>query len=127
MSLEFDFSELEQKLNKIEKKMAKDITEKALKSGADIVLETQKYLIPVKTGELRNAAQISKFTRSTGECTVYIGFPKESGRRNVEIGWFQNRGVRGRPGLFFMEESLEVSRASALERIIAEIRRGLEG
>lgn len=127
MSLEFDFSELKQKLSEIESEIAGEISQNALKLGAAPILDELKNLIPVETGELKAAAKITAVRKVKGANTVQIGFPKEVGRRNVEVGWYQNVGVRGEPGKFFMQECLENSREESMQIIIQELKKALEG
>lgn len=127
MSVEFDFGELKQKLNELETKVAGEITDNALKLASAPVLEEQKQLIPVDTGELKAAASVSGVRKIKGTKTVQIGFNKGAGRRNVEVGWLHNVGFKGKPGKFFMEESLENTREEALEIIARELKKALEG
>ena len=126
MGLQFDFSELKQKLSELDNKVQNEISEKALLAGAEPIEKKQKQLAPVKTGELKKNLVKGEVKKSKGIKKIKIGVQKGASQRVKEKAYYQNYGYRGRGGLFFMEESKEQAQNETIENMAKVIKEGLK-
>lgn len=126
MGLQFDFSELKQKLSELDNKVQNEISEKALVAGAEPIEQKQKQLAPVKTGELKRSLVKGRVKKSKGIKKIKIGVQKESSQDIKDRAYYQNYGFRSRGGLFFMEQSIESTKSKAVEEMAKVIKEGLK-
>ncbi|EOU1737399.1 hypothetical protein C4D33_05805 [Clostridium perfringens] len=125
MSLQFDFSELKQKLSELDNKVQNEISEKALVAGAEPIEQKQKQLAPVKTGELKKSLVKGEVKKSKGVKKIKIGVQKGASQDVKDRAYYQNYGFRSRGGLFFMEESIESTKSEAVEEMAKVIKEEL--
>ncbi|EGT0692908.1 HK97 gp10 family phage protein [Clostridium perfringens] len=126
MGLQFDFSELKQKLSELDNKVQNEISEKALVAGAEPIEQKQKQLSPVKTGELKRSLVKGRVKKSKGIKKIKIGVQKEASQDIKDRAYYQNYGFRSRGGLFFMEQSIESTKSKAVEEMAKVIKEGLK-
>ena len=126
MGLQFDFSELKQKLSELDNKVQNEISEKALVAGAKPIEQKQKQLAPVKTGELKKNLVKGEVKKSKGIKKIKIGVQKEASQDIKDRAYYQNYGFRSRGGLFFMEQSIESTKSKAVEEMAKAIKEGLK-
>ena len=126
MGLNFDIGPLTEKLAQMDKKMKKDLTIKALEAGAKPIEKELINTVPVDTGELQGCIKTTPVKLKKGGSKIYVGVPKEAGRKNVEKAWLHNIGFRGRGGLFYFDQSFETQKDEALSEIARVIREGLK-
>lgn len=126
MGLQFDFSELKQKLSELDNKVQNEISEKALVAGAEPIEQKQKQLAPVKTGELKRSLVKGRVKKSKGIKKIKIGVQKEASQDIKDRAYYQNYGFRSRGGLFFMEQSIESTKSKAVEEMAKVIKGGLK-
>ncbi|MDK0957889.1 HK97 gp10 family phage protein [Clostridium perfringens] len=126
MGLQFDFSELKQKLSELDNKVQNEISEKALVAGAEPIEQKQKQLAPVKTGELKKSLVKGRVKKSKGIKKIKIGVKKEASQDIKDRAYYQNYGFRSRGGLFFMEQSIESTKSKAVEEMAKVIKEGLK-
>ncbi|ELC8404169.1 HK97-gp10 family putative phage morphogenesis protein [Clostridium perfringens] len=126
MGLQFDFSELKQKLSELDNKVQNEISEKALVAGAEPIEQKQKQLAPVKTGELKKSLVKGRVKKSKGIKKIKIGVQKEASQDIKDRAYYQNYGFRSRGGLFFMEQSIESTKSKAVEEMAKVIKEGLK-
>ena len=126
MGLQFDFSELKQKLSDLDNKVQNEISEKALVAGAEPIEQKQKQLAPVKTGELKKSLVKGRVKKSKGIKKIKIGVQKEASQDIKDRAYYQNYGFRSRGGLFFMEQSIESTKSKAVEEMAKVIKEGLK-
>lgn len=114
--LEFDFSELEKKLNEVSKKSGNATLDKALEKGADVTVEAMKKTVPVDTGQLRDHLGVIK-KRGTGmKRQITVGITGNE-REIIERGYYQEHGTRRMVGKKWMKKASENSEEDALNSI----------
>ena len=116
MMLEFDFSELEKKLNEVSKKVGNTTLDEALKSGADVTIDAMKKTVPVDTGQLRDSLGVIKKTGSGMERKITVGITGKE-REIIERGYYQEHGTRRMVGKKWMKKASENSEEDALDSI----------
>ncbi len=109
--------QLKEKLSQMEKKIANDISKKALEEAATPVENAQRRLSPVKTGELRANLKKQNITKKKGASVIKIGIDKSASQDVKNRAYYNNWGANGRAGTFFMQESFEQSKEEALNII----------
>ena len=114
--LEFDFSELEKKLNKVSKKVGNTTLDKALKSGADVTIDAMKKTVPVDTGQLRDSLGILKKSGTGMNRQITVGITGKE-REIIERGYYQEHGTRRMVGKKWMKKASENSEEDALDSI----------
>lgn len=114
--LEFDFSELEKKLNEVSKKVGNTTLDKALKSGADVTIDAMKKTVPVDTGQLRDSLGILKKSGTGMNRQITVGITGKE-REIIERGYYQEHGTRGMVGKKWMKKASENSEEDALDSI----------
>lgn len=114
--LEFDFSELEKKLNEVSKKAGNATLDKALKSGADVTIDAMNKTVPVDTGQLRDSLGVIKKTGSGMERKITVGITGKD-REIIERGYYQEHGTPRMVGKKWMKKASENSEEDALDSI----------
>ena len=116
MSLECDFSDLINKLVNMEKKVKKEIADKALDKGADIILQGQKNNAPVDTGRLKNSL-VKGDKKGTGEKReINIGLIKAD-RDVARYGYVQKHGTSSMNGKKWIKNAWASNKQQANEAI----------
>lgn len=117
MAMEYDFTKIESKLNDLEKKVAKEITEKALKAGAEPVLEAQLKSVPKDTHKLEESLMIGKITGTGAKKKILIGIDP-SKYEQVKYGFYQEYGTTRMNGKKWMKNAYGDSIKQASKIII---------
>lgn len=120
MALEIDLSSLTKKLSELEKKVQKDISEKALLAGAEYMEDALKDASPVDTGELRdNIKTANKIKTKKGQSTIDLGVIGENGtpREVVERAYYNHYGARSKAPTFWMDDGFKKGIKPAQEKI----------
>ena len=115
MALEFNFGDLEQKLNGLNKKASNEMTDKALKAGGDIVLEEMNKNVPVDTGLLKSRLD-TKFKGSNINRKIDVGILNNKDRA-ATYGYYQEHGTRRMTGKKWMKKSWQKSIKEASDEI----------
>ena len=115
MALEFNFGDLEQKLNNLSRKASNELTDKALQAGGDVVLEEMYKNVPVDTGLLKSRLD-TKFKGSNINRKIDVGILNNKDRI-ATYGYYQEYGSRHMTGKKWMKKSWQATRESAKEEI----------
>jgi HK97 gp10 family phage protein len=115
MALEFNFGDLEQKLNGLNRKTSNEMTDKALKAGGDIVLEEMNKNVPVDTGLLKSRLD-TKFKGSNINRKIDVGILNNKDRA-ATYGYYQEHGTRRMTGKKWMKKSWQKSIKEASDEI----------
>lgn len=116
MGLQFNFSNLEYKLQDLGNKISKEITEKALTEGAKIILKEQEKNVPFDTGHLESRLDISKAQGSGIKRKVNVGILNNHDR-TATYGYHQEYGTRKMVGEKWMKKSWKNAIKNANEEI----------
>lgn len=117
MGLEFDFSKVEKRFNDLERKLQKEIADKALDAAEDAILNSMIKNVPVDTAELKsNLGQIKRSGSGISRKTN-IGINSED-RSIIERGYYQEYGHTTLVGKHWMKKSFNESKTKANEAII---------
>ena len=115
MALEFNFGDLEQKLNNLSRKVSNELTDKALKAGGDIVLNEMNVNVPIDTGFLKSRLD-TKFKGSKVNRKVEVGILNNQDR-SATYGYYQEYGTRHMTGKKWMKKSWQQSIKKASDEI----------
>lgn len=126
MSLDFDFSGLEKKLQSLSKKASREMIDEALSAGSEIVLESMKKNVPIDTGELKKS--LGEIRRSgTGIKRKSIVGINSDDRNIVERGYYQEHGTRRMVGKKWMKRSSQNSKKEAIQAVANSLKENLKG
>lgn len=126
MGLEFDFAQIESKLAELEKKTAKEITDKALVEGAKILLKEQLENVPRDTGKLAESLVVGKISGSGAKRKVLVGI-SPSMYDEVRYGFYQEHGTEVMLGKKWMKKSWIQSNKKAQQKVGESLARDLGG
>ena len=115
MALEFNFGDLEQKLNNLSRKLSNELTDKALQKGGDIVLNEMIENVPYKTGLLQSRLD-TKFKGSNINRKIDVGILNNKDRV-ATYGYYQEYGSRKMTGKKWMKKSWQKSIKKASDEI----------
>lgn len=115
MALEFDFGELEQKLNNLSRKASNELTDKALQAGGDIILNEMNDNVPVDTGFLKSRLD-TKFKGSNINRKIDVGILNNEDR-SATYGYYQEHGTARMTGKKWMKKSWQKSIKKASDEI----------
>ena len=115
MALEFNFGDLEQKLNNLSRKASNELTDKALQEGGNIVLEEMNENVPYKTGLLKSRLD-TKFKGSNINRKIDVGILNNKDRI-ATYGYYQEYGSRRMTGKRWMKKSWQKSIKKASDKI----------
>ena len=115
MALEFNFGDLEQKLNNLSRKASNELTDKALQAGGDIVLEEMNKNVPVDTGLLKSRLD-TKFKGSNINRKIDVGILNNKDRA-ATYGYYQEHGTRRMTGKKWIKKSWQNSIKKASDEI----------
>jgi len=116
MGLTFNIEELEEALVGISKKASEELLDKALDSGAKLVLKSMDKNVPVDTGELRKSLGEIKKEGSKTSRTVHLG-STSTNRKIVERAYYQEYGNSSMNGKKWMKKSYNQSKEEAINAI----------
>ena len=126
MGMDIDFSQLKKALGEVENKVKNKITKEALNAGSDKILDKQKDLVPVDTGETKRALNKGKLRIKRGAKVIDIGLNSNVDKEIILRGYYNNYGSRGRGGTFWINESFEQSKSKAIKAMGEVIKEGLK-
>jgi len=115
VALEFNFGDLEQKLNNLSRKLSNELTDKALQKGGDIVLEEMNKNVPVDTGLLKSRLD-TKFKGSNINRKIDVGILNNKDRI-ATYGYYQEYGSRRMTGKKWIKKSWQKSIKKASDEI----------
>ncbi len=129
MGLEFDFGQIRSNLMTIQKNVRKNVIDKSLDAGAEIMLEEQQNNVPVHTpdkknrragGRLKASLGIGKKTGTDLKREVHVGI-QNAQEREVVYGYYQehgySKGGKAVSGKKWMKKSFNNSIEKASEKI----------
>lgn len=126
MGLEFDFSAVEDKLNQLQKKAGKEITDKALRKGAIPLLAKQLSIVPRDSNDLANSLIIGKISGSGGKKKILVGI-NPAKYDEVKYGFYQEHGTKVMLGEKWMKRSWLASSKKAQEEMAQSLAEDLGG
>ena len=115
MALDFNFGDLEQKLNNLSRKVSNELTDKALQKGGDVVLNEMSENVPVDTGFLKSKLD-TKFKGSNINRKIDVGILNNQDR-SATYGYYQEHGTRRMTGKKWMKKSWQKSIKKASDEI----------
>ena len=113
--IEFNFGDLEQKLNSLSRKASNELTDKALQEGGNVVLEEMNKNVPVDTGLLKSRLD-TKFKGSNINRKIDVGILNNKDRI-ATYGYYQEYGSRRMTGKKWMKKSWQKSVKEASSKI----------
>ena len=125
MGLEFDFGQIRSNLMTIQKNVRKNVIDKSLDAGAEIMLEEQQNNVPVHTpdkknrragGRLKASLGIGKKTGTDLKREVHVGI-QNAQEREVVYGYYQEHGTSTMVGKKWMKRAWQKSIKKANEEI----------
>ena len=126
MSLDFDFKNIEKKLQTMSKKVSKQTIDKALEAGEEVLLDEMRRNVPVDTGELKNSlGEIRKSGTGLTRKAV-IGINSDD-REVVERGYYQEHGTKLYNGKKWMKKSSQNSKSEAIQAVANSLKEDLKG
>ena len=126
MSLDFDFTGLEKKLQNLSKKASRETIDEALKAGGEVLLDEMRKNVPVRTGELKSSlGEIRKSGTGLKRKSV-IGINSDD-RKIVERGYYQEHGTRRMIGKKWMKRSSQNSKKEAIQAVANSLKENLKG
>ncbi len=127
MGLEFDFSRVQEKLEELGRKASKEVADKALKAGANEVLNELKEEVSSNvydTGELYNSLGLGKIKGSGTNRKIEIGSQSDS-RDIVARNFYQEYGNSSMMGKKHNKRAFENSKKRANEAIKQSLKEDL--
>ncbi len=126
MSLDFDFTGLEKKLQNLSKKASRETIDEALVAGGEVLLDEMRKNVPVRTGELKSSlGEIRKSGAGLKRKSV-IGINSDD-RKIVERGYYQEHGTRHMIGKKWMKRSSQNSKKEAIQAVANSLKENLKG
>lgn len=126
MSLDFDFSGLEKKLQNLSKKASREVIDQALDAGGEVLLDEMKENVPVDSGELKaSLGEIRKSGSGLSRKSV-IGI-KSDDRKVIERGYYQEHGTRRMVAKKWMKRSSQKSKKEAIQAVANSLKESLKG
>lgn len=120
MSMIFNFDEVYEKLETLERKASNEIAENALNKGSEPVLEAQRETVPIrkgpKGGKLRRSLDKGKISGSGTRKKIQIGI-ENAKEREVIYGYYQEHGTSSMIGKKWMKRAWQKSVKKANEEI----------
>lgn len=121
MGLEFNFSNLESKLDDMTRKAGNELLDSALDAGVEVFEERMEANVPVDTAELKgNLGELKKTGSGTSRKSI-VGI-KSDDRDIVARGYYQEYGTERMTGKHWMKKSFEEAKSEANEKIIEVLR-----
>lgn len=116
----FQFSEVYDKLEELDKKISSEIIDNALNKGADLILKTQKEEVPVRNGpeggKLRKSLAKGKISGSGTKKKIQVGI-ENAKEREVIYGYYQEHGTSKMVGKKWMKRAWQKSVKKANKEI----------
>lgn len=129
MALSFgnqDFRTLFDKLQTMDKKVSKDISQKVLKEGADEILDDMKVNVPTLTHKLQNSLEVYGVSGRGGSANVKVGV-NPAKRDELRYGFYQEYGHTRMAGTHWLSRSWDTGKIKANQKIKEGIVRELLG
>lgn len=117
--MDYNFSDIENALSKLEKSVANETTDEALKAGAGIILEAQKSLVPKRERLLMNSLQVGKVIGTGANKKILVGIDP-SKYEQCRYGFYQEYGTATMVGKKWMKGAF-ISSAKSANNEIAKI------
>lgn len=115
--------ELEEALRGFGPRFTNRLGNKALKAGAQPIVDEAKRKVPVRTGQLRDSiTSVVARTREPAQKKVKIGFLYPAARR----AHFTEFGTANQPAQPFLRPALDTQAQAAIDEITKTLRDGLD-
>jgi HK97 gp10 family phage protein len=129
--------EVNAKLRKMERRVAKQVTRKALREGGKIIQAAAKAAAPVKSGLLKRSIKVRAGRSRMGKVDIVVGLGKKWWAGMSWYGSLQEFGFkRGSrklgdsrkqvEGKHFLENAYNSTKSAALARVIEALKQGVE-
>lgn len=120
MGTTFNFDEIYNKLEALERKVSNEIIENALNKGSEPVLKAQRETVPVRSGpeggKLRRSLGKGKISGSGTRKKMQIGI-ENAKEREIIYGYYQEHGTSKMVGKKWMKRAWQKSVKKANEEI----------
>lgn len=126
MSLDFDFKNVEKRLQALSKKVSKQTIDKALEAGEEVLLNEMKKNVPVDTGELRDSLGEIRKSGSGLSRKAVVGINSDN-RKIIERGYYQEHGTKYFNGKKWMKKSSQNSKEEAIQAVANSLKEDLKG
>lgn len=124
MGLNFDFSNLNKRLDDMAKKSQTSTLDKALDSGKEPILESMNKNVLVDTGELQGSLGEIKKTGSGRKRTSLLGI-NSNDRNVIERGYYAEYGTECQVASHWMKKSFIEAKEEAKTRMIQTLKEEL--
>lgn len=117
MSLEFDFNECLNALDRLTKRVANQNIDIVLREGAKPMLEGMRVVVPKgDTGNLERSLGIGNIYTRKGNRQIHIGIINAQ-EREVVYGYYQHYGTRRMIGKYWINEAYKLNKDRSKEII----------
>lgn len=116
MGMEHDFSGAMSKLEEMEKKVARGISDNALKAGGKVLLRHQEVGAPVDSGDLKQSLLVGKPKGGVAKRKVLVGIDPTRADE-MRYGYYQEHGTSVMLGKKWMKKSYQRSKDEAMSAI----------
>ena len=120
MGISFDFNEIHNKLEELDKRVSNEIGKNALEKGSNIILEAQTESVPVRKGteggKLKRSLDKSSIKGTGYKKKIQIGI-ENAKEREVLYGYYQEYGTSSMIGKKWMKRAFQKSIKNANEEI----------
>lgn len=120
--MDFDITKLEDAFSKLEKSVGNEVSEQALKAGAEIILEAQKDLVPKKDRLLMGSLQVGRVIGSGANRKVLVGIDPAK-YEQCRYGFYQEYGTARMIGKKWMYNAFNTSVKDASKEIAMVLER----
>lgn len=124
MGLDFSFEQILNKLEELDKKVAKEITDDALKAGARVLLAEQEETVPVDSGKLQESLIVGKIKGTGRKRKIIVGIDPAQ-YDEVKYGFYQEHGTKVMLGKKWMKRAWIGSVKEASEKVAESLKEDL--
>ncbi len=125
MGLNLEVSRLRQKMETMNKRMAKQTLDKALESGGKVLVSAMEETVPVDTGELKASLGKIRIEGSNQDRKILTGIATDD-REVIERGYYQEHGHSTMIGKKWMKQASLRSKKQAVETMIETLQEELK-
>lgn len=125
MGLNLDVSRLKQKMETMNKRMAKQNLDKALEAGSQVITDAMKETVPIKTKELHDSLGKIRIEGSNSDRRILTGINSDK-REVIERGYYQEYGHSTMIGKKWMKQASLSSKKQAVEMMIETLQEELK-
>ena len=125
MGFDLDTSRLRQKLELMNKRMAKETLDKALEAGSQVITVAMEETVPVDTGELKSSLGKIRIEGSNLDRRILTGINSDK-REVIERGYYQENGHSTMIGKKWMKRASLKSKKQAVQKMVETLQEELK-